>query len=355
MKNVCYAILLCCSSAALSQGLQAPIQPDGTVAIPAFSLPYSNYASPESKQRLIEHQAMDWELEEAWKGGIAATRKAYDEKMFLPLIARQNARYRVDSHPETIGGIYTEVFVPSAGIAPRNRNRVLINLHGGAFVLGARTNGRVESIPIAATAGIKVISVDYRQAPEYTFPAASEDVAAVYRQLLKHYPPRNIGIYGCSSGGMLTGEAVAWFQKEKLPRPGAIGLFCSSTNGLADGDSQQLADRLTGTLDELPARNPPRLDDRYFKGASPTDPLAIPSVSRAVLAQFPPTLFITGTRAVELSGAVRSQVDLALLGVDARIFIWDGMSHGFFNDPDLPESREAYKIIADFFDSHLGM
>jgi hypothetical protein len=31
------------------------------------------------------------------------------------------------------------------------------------------------------------------------------------------------------------------------------------------------------------------------------------------------------------------------------------MSHGFFNDPDLPESREAYKIIADFFDSHLGM
>jgi acetyl esterase/lipase len=55
-----------------------------------------------------------------------------------------------------------------------------------------------------------------------------------FRQLLKHYPPRNIGIYGCSSGGMLTAEAVAWFQKEKLPRPGAIGLFCSSTNGLAD-------------------------------------------------------------------------------------------------------------------------
>ena len=58
MKNVCYAVLLCCSSAALSQGLQAPIRPDGTVAIPAFSLPYSNYASPESRQRLIDPLAI---------------------------------------------------------------------------------------------------------------------------------------------------------------------------------------------------------------------------------------------------------------------------------------------------------
>jgi monoterpene epsilon-lactone hydrolase len=71
--------------------------------------------------------------------------------------------------------------------------------------------------PIASIGKIKVISVDYRQAPEYAFPSASEDVATVYRELLKTYKPTNIGIYGCSAGGLLTAETIAWFQKEKLP------------------------------------------------------------------------------------------------------------------------------------------
>ena len=39
--------------------------------------------------------------------------------------------------------------------------------------------------------------------------------------------PQNIGIYGCSAGGMLTGMAVAWFQKHDLPRPGAVGILCA--------------------------------------------------------------------------------------------------------------------------------
>jgi alpha/beta hydrolase fold len=63
---------------------------------------------------------------------------------------------------------------------------VLINLHGGGFLEGSRSVSHMESIPITAVAKIKVISVDYRQAPEYRFPAATQDVVAVYRQLLKN-------------------------------------------------------------------------------------------------------------------------------------------------------------------------
>jgi acetyl esterase/lipase len=70
-------------------------------------------------------------------------------------------------------------------------------LHGGAFLWGAHSGGLVESIPVASVGKMKVISVDYRQGPEAAFPAASEDVAVVYTALLKHYKPRNIGIYGC--------------------------------------------------------------------------------------------------------------------------------------------------------------
>jgi acetyl esterase/lipase len=83
---------------------------------------------------------------------------------------------------------------------------------------------------------IKVVAVDYRLGPENRFPAASEDVTNVYRELLKTYRPENIGIFGCSAGGMLSGQAIPWFLKEHLPLPGAIGVFCASLHTFAEGD-----------------------------------------------------------------------------------------------------------------------
>jgi acetyl esterase/lipase len=183
------------------------------------------------------------------------------------------------------------------------------------------------------------------------FPAASEDVAAVYRALLTQYPARNIGIYGCSAGGVLTCEAVAWFIAKNLPLPGAIGTFCGSVAEL-DGDSATVAPVLNGN----PAPTSPlKLTDLpYFKGAKPADPLVFPASSPALLAKFPPTLLITGTRDLTMSSVVQSQRLLADAGVDAELHVWDGMWHSFFSDPEMPESREAYAVMAKFFDRRLG-
>ena len=62
--------------------------------------------------------------------------------------------------------------------------------------------------------------------PEHQCPAASEDVEKVYREVLKHYKPENIGLYGCSAGAALTAQSVAWFIDKNLPLPAAIGMFC---------------------------------------------------------------------------------------------------------------------------------
>ena len=73
-----------------------------------------------------------------------------------------------------------------------------------------------------------MIGVDYRQGPEHVFPAATDDVVAVYKELLKTYPAANIGIYGCSAGGMLTGEVVyAHAGRTYLLKPGDSILFDS--------------------------------------------------------------------------------------------------------------------------------
>ena len=87
---------------------------------------------------------------------------------------------------------------------------------------------------------------------------------------------------------------------------------------------------------------------------STTNPLAAPANSPELLAKFPPTLFITGTRAFELSSAVYSHGQLVKAGAEAELHVWDGLVHGFFNNPAVPESREAFNVIVNFFDRHLG-
>jgi hypothetical protein len=86
-----------------------------------------------------------------------------------------------------VGGVPADVVRPAAGAI--DDERILLNLHGGGFRAGAGLGGRQESVPIAALGRIPVITVDYRQFPEHRFPAASEDVAAVYQALLEDYPP----------------------------------------------------------------------------------------------------------------------------------------------------------------------
>lgn len=91
----------------------------------------------------------------------------------------------------------------------------------------------------------------------------------------------------------------------------------------------------------------------YYGETAVDDPLAVPEASPALLAKFPPTLFITASRAGELSSAIHSHIQLLKAGVDAEIAIWDGLDHAFLNNPDVPESCEAYDVVVKFFDKHL--
>ncbi len=72
------------------------------------------------------------------------------------------------------------------------------------------------------------------------------------------------------------------------------------------------------------------------------------------MAKFPPTLIITATRGFEMSGALYTHTQLVKLGVDAELHVWEALFHGFFYNPDVPESRDCYDVIVKFFDRHLG-
>ncbi len=339
------------------------VEDDGTLHVRAFDLPESSFLSEETRAALKRQreEGNGWQQAEqacppvdgAAMADMPAIRKCQADFYYTtPIYKRMRDRYPVAIASKEIGGVYTEIFSPKEGIAPKNAKRVLINLHGGAFRIGSRAFSHLESIPIASLGRIKVVSVDYRMWPEYTFPAASEDVAAVYRELLKTYEPKNIGMYGCSAGGALTAQSMAWFQKENLPLPGAIGMFCQAAERALDAEVSKYAQSDSGLY--WAARGLEPVPPPYYRGTDRRNPLASPGGSDGIMAKFPPSLLIGSTRDMVLSTILVTHEQLTRLGVPSELHVWEGLDHAFLFDSALPESREAYAVIVKFFDSRLN-
>jgi acetyl esterase/lipase len=324
---------------------------DGSVEVGPFVVPLSDFITPRAKEVILKR--------ESWAASGFTLPPPGSERTDIrtlrtacalqskKMIARLERQYPVALEHKTIAGIPAEIVTPKAGVAARNVHRVLINLHGGGMI-GKCPDGLVESIPIAGAGNFKVITIDYRLAPEFNFPAASEDVTAVFRELLKEYPAQNIGFYGCSAGGSLAGQATAWLLKEGLPHPGAIGVFCAGMTYGLNGDSA-----ITSQFVQGDSPQPIVHLMTYLRGADRKDPMVSPALSLELLAKFPPVLFITATRDPALSSALFSHNQLAKAGIESQFYAWDGLWHSFLLD-DLPEAGDANKIIVHFFDQYLG-
>ena len=279
-------------------------------------------------------------------GGVEKRRAILDEHYFGPRIDEARGLYPITEMIAEIDGVYCERFAPAEGIPTHNQDRILINLHGGGFAMGARTEGRLESIPVASTAKMQVISIDYRQGPEHRFPAASEDVATVYRHLLKSYQPQNIGIFGTSAGGILTAQSIAWFLDQGLPLPGAAGIFCAGAGLPGKGDSMAISRKYgvgAGT----------GIKFAYMQGADFSSPLAAPLKHPSVMAQFPPTLLITSSRDFCFTDAIVTHRALIRENVETDLHVFEGVGHYFYGNTGLPEARDAFKTTANFFSRHL--
>lgn len=332
-----------------AQSNVAKIDADGTVTVPSYRLPPSVYMSAEAKKALPrEATDGDYWAEMMTNGTAPAQRQAGANN--VAWIKHVKDLYPAKTEEVTVAGVHGYRVTPLGGVPKHHRGKILINLSGGGFAMAnAAVGGLNESIPVAALARMEIITLDYRQAPEAHFPAASEDVTAVYRELLKTHKAKDIGIFGCSAGGLLTAQTLAWLDKEKLPMPGAAGIFCASADARWAGDSWFWQKPLMGFA------TPPSLDERFYYGDHDlADPLMSPIESLPLLSRFPPTLLITGTRSGELSSAINTHRLLTKMGVAADLHVWDGMGHGFFGNVDLPESKEAINVMARFFQTHLG-
>jgi epsilon-lactone hydrolase len=246
----------------------------------------------------------------------------------------------------------TIAHVPVRNVLPledKHSDHVLINVHGGGF--DSDSGSFTESIPIANLTHTRVVSVLYRLAPEHPFPAAVDDTLAVYRELLKTYKPSHIALYGTSAGAILTAEVAVRVRELNLPLPAALGIFSGMGDFRQYADSEALYS-LRGFTGSLPVPEGKPHDEEYVRATDPQDPVLSPIYSD--LHGMPPSLFTTSGRDLLLSGTTILHRAFLRSADDARLIVFEASRHAFWNDISLPETKEAYGYMADFFSQQLN-
>ena len=329
-----------------SQHDSATFDPDGTAHVTRV-IPMPATVSPEARKWMLSLNLEAMKQQKVGPPETLTERRTRTDAWRKMDSAEARTRYPVDVQETTTAGVRTDIITPLS--APEN-NRVLINLHGGGF--NSDSGSLIEGVPIANLARTRVVSVFYRLAPENPFPAAVDDVVAVYRELLKTYKPHNIGIYGTSAGAILTAEVAVRLQQLGLPLPAALGIF----SGLADfsrvGESRQMF-----TLQGLPGQLEPVVpshlpDDPYVGKTDRKDPVLSPIF--ADLRGMPPTLLVTSTRDLLLSDTATFHRALLHAGNDAQLVVFEALPHAFWYNFNRPETAEAIQIMANFFDQKVG-
>jgi acetyl esterase/lipase len=261
---------------------------------------------------------------------------------------------RVTAYPgnvasTTIAGVRPDIITP-LNTPPENHDRVLITPHGGGFI--SDSGSLIEGIPIANLSKTKVVSAYRRLAPENPFPAAIDDVVAGYKELLKTYQPHDIGSSGTSAGAALSAEVAVRLKQLEQPLPAAPGRFSVSADFSHPGDSEQrfTLDGLPGELSPPSPRNT-RHDD-HAGTTDPRDPVLSPF--HADLRRMPPTLLVTSTRDLLLSGTSLFHRSLLRAGKDSQLLVFEALPHAFGYHFELPETREAVELMARFFDQKVG-
>jgi epsilon-lactone hydrolase len=345
------ALLLAGTSYAQQPQQEAtPPVPPGARHVPDHIVPVPDTVSPQMQAIIAQPYNPNWNVvpktPAEWKAIV--DKAAASVVATLPEI---RDKLGVTVQPTTIAGVKAFIVTPKV-ILPHNHDRVLVHVHGGAYVLSPGEAATKEAIELAGFGGFKVISVDYRMPPDYPYPAAIDDAMAVYRAVLKTTKAKNVGIFGTSTGGGMTLAMVLRAKIEHLPLPGAIAPGTPWSDMTKTGDSFYANEMLDNVLvsDDGFLHAAALL---YANGHDLKDPLLSPVYGD--MHGFPPTILTSGTRDLFLSNTVRVHRKLREAGVEAVLQVFEGESHAqYYRDINAPETKEYNAEVAGFFDQHLG-
>jgi epsilon-lactone hydrolase len=246
-----------------------------------------------------------------------------------------------------LGGVpAAEINVGGAGT-----RHVVLYFHGGVYVLGSAVQAAGLASQVGRQTGAKVISVDYRLAPEHPYPAAVDDALAAYQALLDDgTAPSDIVFAGESAGGGLAVATLVNARDHGLPLPAAAFVMSPYADLTLAGPTMQTK----GQVDVLMSRE--NLQSRVGDYTSGQDAaLGLISPIFADLSGLPPLLIQAGTHEVLLDDAIRLARQAATADVEVILDITPGVPHVFQTFyPILDEGAAALDRAGQFLSSHLA-
>jgi acetyl esterase/lipase len=249
------------------------------------------------------------------------------------------------AHPGGVGGEWL-----SAG---RNivSGRVLLYFHGGGYFFGSPRSHRSLTWRLSRECRAKVLALDYRQPPDWKYPAPLDDAIAAYKSILKRgYKPENIILGGDSAGGNLTLVTMLKLRQLELPLPGAAVLISPWTDLSCQGESIVSN---AETDQYIPVNILRFVAQAYSKHSNEVDPFISPVY--ADLTGFPPLFIQVSGAELLYDDATRIAVNAKAAGVTCRLQVWDKMMHVFQALAGwLPEANLAVKEIGQFVNETLG-
>ena len=261
---------------------------------------------------------------------VAVLRAGFEEVMLRVPVASN-----VRKTPVTVGGVGAiDVVVEGASSAD-----VILYFHGGGYVIGSAESSVPLAAELAQRTSAKVVTVDYRLAPENPFPAALEDAKAAYEGLLSQgVAPRNIAIAGESAGGGLAVAAVLALRDANTPLPASIVAMSPWADLTLSGSTLVEKQPVDATLTGDGLR---RSAEDYVGSGDATDPYISPILGD--LRGLPPMLIQSGSREILLSDAIRLASRAAIDDVRVTLDVVPGVPHVF----------QAYAAVLDEGDAAL--
>ena len=215
-----------------------------------------------------------------------------------------------------VNGVNSYWFTPENAIT----DRIIIYLHGGVYALGSvRSHGSLVS-HIANKLKTTILFVDYALAPERPYPAANNDVFAVYTALLKDHPGYRLGFIGDSAGGGLTVSTVSEILKQQLPLPYAVAMISPWIDLNCDNpsyESNKAKDPILG-IHILGGAAKDYLADAILGAVNPAD---------LALSTFPPVLITVGTNEVLFDDSLNFYDVAKGLQPNSALTIYDDQYH----------------------------
>jgi monoterpene epsilon-lactone hydrolase len=234
------------------------------------------------------------------------------------------------------------------GIEPRH---VVLYFHGGVYVMGDASLAADLASQVGRRTQAKVISVDYRLAPEHPYPAAVDDALAAYEALLHTgIAPSNIAFAGESAGGGLAVATLVNARDRGLPLPAAALVMSPMTDLTLAGTTMETRREVD------PLLSPEALQARIADYTAGHDAaLGLISPLFADLSGLPPLIIQAGTHEVLLDDALRLARQAAGADVEVTLDITPGVPHVFqAYYPILDEATAALDRAGQFLSAHLA-